>query len=372
MKIGVPKEIKPHEHRVGLVPTSVKELVSRGHKVFIESTAGVGIGISDADYVSCGAMIAANADEVFANSDLIVKVKEPQASECAKIRPQQIIFTFLHLAADPKLAQLLMDAQVVAIAYETVTDAMGRLPILAPMSQVAGRLAVQQGAHLLESPQGGRGVLLGGVPGVAPARVTVLGGGVVGVNAIQVALGMGAEVCVLDNSADRLQALSSQFGPKLHTLSSNKDTLYDQLLISDLVIGAVLVAGAAAPKIVSKNVVASMLPGSVLVDVAIDQGGCFETSRPTDFGAPSYKEYNVIHQCVTNLPGAVPRTSTFALNNVTLPYILQIADKGYKHACLENSNLLSGLNVCLGKITHEAVAKAVQQTYHPAIKVLQA
>jgi alanine dehydrogenase len=371
MKIGVPKEIKAHEHRVGMVPNSVKELVSRGHTVIVQSSAGDGIGVSDENYVSSGAQIVSTADEVFAQSELIVKVKEPQPEECKRLRSDQIIFTFLHLAADHQQSQLLMQSGVTAIAYETVTDSFGRLPLLAPMSEVAGRMAVQAGAHLLEKTQGGRGVLLGGVPGVAPAKVTVLGGGVVGANAIQIALGMGAEVTVLDNSIDRLRDLEKQFSYHLNTIYAVQAAIDEQIINSDLVIGAVLVPGASAPKLLTKEIVALMQPGSVIVDVAIDQGGCIETSRPTNFNAPTYIEYGVIHSCVTNLPGAVPRTSAFALNNATLPFIIEIADKGYKQACLDNRHLMDGLNICHGMVTHRSVAEAINQTYVPALKVLQ-
>lgn len=371
MKICVPKEIKAHEYRVGLVPNSVQALVSRGHQVFIQSTAGTGIGVSDQDYSSVGATIVQSAAEIFAVADLIVKVKEPQPSECLLLKPHQTLFTFLHLAAEPTMAELLLKSGVTAIAYETVTDAAGKLPLLTPMSDVAGRIAVQAGAHYLEKPQGGCGILIGGVPGVQPAKVAIVGGGVVGSSAITIAMGMGADVTVLDNSEKRLKELSSQFGARLKTVLATPDSIAAVVIESDLVIGAVLVAGAAAPKLVTKEIVAKMRSGSVIVDVAIDQGGCIETSFPTNFDNPTFVKSGVIHHCVTNLPGAVPRTSAFALNNATLPFVIEIADKGYKQACLANSHLLAGLNICNGKVTHESVAKAVNQPYTPASTVLQ-
>ncbi len=372
MIIGVPKEIKIHEHRVGLVPHSVKELVQRGHTVLVQSLAGAGIGVSDADYISSGAVMVPTADDIFARAELIIKVKEPQVEECKKLNSRHILFTFLHLAADKELAISLLDSGVTGIAYETVTDSSGKLPILAPMSAVAGRVVVQRGAHYLERPQGGRGVLLGGAAGVEPAKVTVLGGGVVGSNAIQVALGMGAKVTVLDNSSNRLAELAQQFGTGLQTELAEPANIEKHVVDADLVIGAILVPGAAAPRIVSKSAIVRMRPGSVVADVAIDQGGCFETSRPTDFDSPTYVEHGVIHQCITNLPSAVPYTSAYALNHVTLPYIFELADKGYKQACLDNPGLLAGLNICQGKVTHESVAEAMQQHYMPAIEVLHA
>lgn len=371
MKIGVPKEIKTHEYRVGMVPSSVKELVQRGHTVLVQAAAGTGIGVSDQEYIKAGAEIAASADKVFADSELIIKVKEPQAEECKMLKPQHTLFTFLHLAADPALAYLLMQSKAAAIAYETVTDPAGRLPLLAPMSEVAGRIAVQAGAHHLEKAQGGRGILLGGVPGVLPAKVVILGGGVVGANAIRVALGMGADVVVLDKSLHKLRELSDIFGWQLKTVYASQTAIEEHVITADLVIGAVLVPGAAAPKLVSKEIVSKMLPGAVIVDVAIDQGGCIETSRATSFAEPTFIEHGVIHQCVSNLPGAVPRTSALALNNATLPFIIEIADKGYRQACLDNLYLLAGLNVCNGMITHASVAQAVNQTYVPAITVLK-
>jgi alanine dehydrogenase len=371
MIIGVPKEIKTHEHRVGMLPHSVQELVSRGHQVVVQSTAGEGVGINDNEYISAGAVIAATADEVFLRAELIVKVKEPQAQECLKLKKHHILFTFLHLAADPILALELLKTGVTGIAYETVTDAQGRLPLLAPMSAVAGRVVVQMAAHKLEKTQGGRGVLLGGITGVAPANVTVIGGGVVGWHAIQVAMGMGASVTVLDNSAARLTELLTQFGSSLIAELSSAATIEKHIVASDMVIGAVLVPGAAAPKLVSRAVISRMPPGTVVADVAIDQGGCFETSHPTNFLEPTYVLDGVIYQCITNLPSAVPRTSAFALNNATLPYIIELAEKGYRKACLENPSLLAGLNICDGVVTHEFVAKAIDQEYVPALSKLR-
>ena len=370
MIIGVPKEIKAHEHRVGLVPHSVKELVNIGHAVIVQRAAGLGVGISDDDYISAGAKIVATAEEVFAIAELIIKVKEPQSTECHLLNNRHTLFTFLHLAADPKLAIYLLETGVTAIAYETVTDASGGLPLLTPMSAIAGRIVVQLGAHYLEKPQGGRGILLGGVEGVAPAVVTVLGGGVVGMNSVAVALGMGAKVTVLDKSQSRLEQLARQFGDGLQTVLASAETIEQHVIASDLLIGAVLVPGGAAPKLVSREVLGKMQPGSVVADVAIDQGGCFESSRPTDFYAPTYIENQVIHQCITNLPSAVPRTSAFALNNATLPYIILLAEKGYRQACRESPGLLAGLNICNGVVTHEFVAKAINRVYVPAIKVL--
>jgi alanine dehydrogenase len=371
MIIGVPKEIKIHEHRVGMLPYSVQELVNLGHQVIVQSTAGEGVGISDNEFISAGAEIATTADEVFLRAELIVKVKEPQAEECPKLKKHHILFTFLHLAANPILALELLRTGVTGIAYETVTDAQGRLPLLAPMSAVAGRVVIQMAAHKLERTQGGRGVLLGGIAGVAPANVTVIGGGVVGWHAIQVAMGMGANVIVLDNSAARLADLATQFGPSLAVEIATPETIERNMIVSDVVIGAVLVPGAAAPKLVTRAMISQMQPGTVVADVAIDQGGCLETSRPTNFLEPTYVVDGVIHQCITNLPSAVPRTSAFALNNATLPYIIELAEKGYRKACLDNPSLLAGLNICDGVVTHEFVAKAINQEYVPALSKLR-
>jgi alanine dehydrogenase len=354
--VGVPKEVKTHEYRVGLIPGSARELVAHGHRVIVETGAGAGIGFDDDAYRKVGAAIAANAAEVFGSADLIVKVKEPQPGEIKLLRPGQVLFTYLHLAADKAQAEGLMASGAIGIAYETVTDARGGLPLLAPMSEVAGRMSVQVGAHYLEKEQGGTGILLGGVPGVAAAKVVVLGGGVSGTNAARVAMGMEAYVTVIDRSLQRLYELDMQFGSQLHTLYSTVETIEHEVMSADLVIGAVLVPGAAAPKLVSRELVKRVRPGSVLVDIAIDQGGCFETSRPTTHAAPTYVEHGVIHYCVTNMPGAVARTSTFALNNATLPFALALADKGWQRALADNAHLRAGLNIAAGKVTHPAVA----------------
>lgn len=363
MKIGVPKEIKTHEYRVGLLPASVHELVNSGHTVQVETNAGLGIGISDTEYQAVGANIVNSQDQIFAESELIVKVKEPQLSECKKLSQGQVLFTYLHLAAEPEIAKELVKSKATAIAYETVTDKNNRLPLLAPMSEVAGRIAVQVGAHCLEKAKGGRGVLLGGVPGVAPGKVVVIGGGVVGTNSIKIALGMGADVTVLDKSVDRLRQLDDQFGWNLNTLYATEDAVLEAVSSADLVVGAVLVPGASAPKVVTEAMLSNMNHGSVMVDVAIDQGGCFETSRPTNFDNPTYTVNGIIHQCVTNLPGSVPRTSTFALNNATLPFALELANKGYKTACKDNVHLANGVNVCEGNITHYSVANSIDVPY---------
>jgi len=357
MLIGVPKESKVLEFRVGLTPDSVREFVAHGHKVVVETQAGTGIGCSDGDYRAAGAEIAGDAKEVFARAEMIVKVKEPQAAERRMLRDGQILFTYLHLAPDPEQCRDLVASGATCIAYETVTDGHGGLPLLAPMSQVAGRLSVQAGAHCLERPNGGKGILLGGVPGVAPARVVVIGGGVVGGNAIMMALGMGADVTVLDRNVDVLRQLVRIFGSGLKTVYSTRAALQDYVLRADLVIGAVLVVGAEAPKLVTADMVTRMSSGSVLVDVAIDQGGCFATSRPTTHAEPTYVVDGVVHYCVANMPGAVPRTSTYALNNVTLPYALALADKGPRQALLDNPNFREGLNVYQGKVTYKAVAR---------------
>jgi len=357
MLIGVPKEIKTHEYRVGLVPGSVRELIHHGHAVIVESKAGAGIGFDDAAYQKAGARIAASAAEVFAAAELIVKVKEPQPQEIALLKPGQVLFTYLHLAADKAQTEGLMRSGAVCIAYETVTDAKGGLPLLAPMSEVAGRMAIQVGAHCLEKEQGGMGILLGGVPGVAAAKVVILGGGVAGTNAARVAMGMEAYVTVIDKSLPRLYELDLQFGSQLHTLFATMENIEREVLAADLVIGAVLVAGAAAPKLVTRQMVRGMRPGAVLVDISIDQGGCFETSRPTTHAAPTYVDEGVIHYCVTNMPGAVARTSTFALNNATLPFTLALADKGWRKALGDDPHLRAGLNIAAGQVTYAAVAR---------------
>jgi alanine dehydrogenase len=370
MLIGVPKEIKVHEYRVGLTPDSAREFISHGHKVIVQSNAGAGINKSDDDYGAVGADIVGDAAEVFAKAEMIVKVKEPQAPERQMLRSGQILFTYLHLAPDPEQTRDLVKSGAICIAYETVTDDQGGLPLLAPMSQVAGRLSIQAGAFCLERAHGGKGILLGGVPGVAAAKVVIIGGGVVGENAIMMALGMGAEVTVLDRTVDVLGRLSRQFGPALRTVYSTRAAIEEYVLAADMVIGAVLVVGAEAPKLVSGAMVRAMKPGSVLVDVAIDQGGCFETSRPTTHADPTYLVDGIVHYCVANMPGAVPITSTYALNNVTLPYALALADKGYKRALLENPDFRNGLNVCDGKVTYRAVADELGYEFVDAATLL--
>ncbi len=360
MKIGVPQEIKVHEYRVGLVPAGVRELVNAGHSVVVQSGAGTGIGFGDTDYKAAGASIASTAADVFASADLIVKVKEPQLAECKMLKPGQVLFTYLHLAADKAQAQALIDSGATAIAYETVTASDGSLPLLTPMSEVAGRMSVQVGATSLQKANGGFGVLLGGVPGVPPAKVVVLGGGVSGTHAAEMAVGLGADVTVVDRSVKRLRELSALYGNRLKTAYSTAHTIEELVRDADLVIGAVLIAGAAAPKLVTRAMVKSMKSGAVLVDIAIDQGGCFETSRPTTHAEPTYIVDGVIHYCVTNMPGAVPRTSTFALTNATLPYVRSLADLGWRAALVRDIGLARGLNVHAGQITHEAVAKALE------------
>lgn len=370
MYVGVPKEIKPQENRVGLVPASVREIVRAGSSVLVEQNAGLGIGITDEQYRAAGAEIIATADEIFERAELIVKVKELQPIECRRLREGQTLFTYLHLAPDPQQTRLLKESGVTAIAYETVTQNDGGLPLLTPMSQVAGRMSIQAGAHCLEMAQGGSGVLLGGVPGVAPANVVVIGGGVVGTNAVRMAMGMEARVTVLDKSLSRLRELDFQFGSKLNTIYATVEALEQYVAAADLVIGAVLVPGAAAPKLVTRPMLKTMRPGSVVVDVAIDQGGCFETSRPTTHHEPTYVVDNVVHYCVANMPGAVPRTSTFALNNATLPFVLSLVTKGVKLALLSDGHLLNGLNVHKGMITYEAVARDLGYEYVAATDAL--
>lgn len=370
MRIGVPKEIKVHEYRVGLTPASVREAVHNGHEVTVQSGAGAAIGLEDESYRAVGASVVDGATDVFAGADMIVKVKEPQLEECRLLREGQVLFTYLHLAADRAQARALQDSGGIAIAYETVTDEHGSLPLLAPMSDVAGRMSIQVGAHCLEIGQGGCGSLLGGVPGVAPAKVVVLGGGTVGTQAARMGIGLGAHVTVLDISLSRLHQLDMLYGPTMKTLLATVDTIEAQVLEADLVIGAVLVTGAAAPKLVSADVVSRMKRGSVLVDVAIDQGGCFETSRPTSHAEPTFVVDGVVHYCVTNMPGAVARTSTFALNNATLPFVLVLADKGHFSALSDDPHLLAGLNVCCGHITHKAVARDLGLPYKPPLTAL--
>ena len=359
MLIGVPKEIKADEYRVGMVPGSVREAVHHGHEVVVETDAGAGIGLSDDDYRGAGARIAETAPEVFGEAEMIVKVKEPQAEERRNLRPGQVLFTYLHLAPDPEQTRDLVASGAVCIAYETVTSPTGGLPLLAPMSQVAGRMSIQAGAHCLEKEAGGRGMLLGGVPGVPPAKVVVLGGGVVGSNAVYMALGLAADVLVLDKSLAVLEQLTARFGPALTTLYSTREAVEQEVLAADLVIGGVLVPGATAPKLVTRDMVERMQPGSVLVDVSIDQGGCAETSRPTTHSDPTYAVAGVVHYCVANMPGAVARTSTFALNNATLPFVLALADKGYRASLQDDAHLRQGLNVHRGRVTNAAVADAL-------------
>ena len=368
MRVGVPKEIKDHEYRVGLVPSSVAELVRHGHEVVVEQGAGLGAGLGDDLYIAAGARIAANADAIFADAELVVKVKEPLPAERTRLRRGQVLFTYLHLAPDPEQTRALLASGVTAIAYETVTSPHGGLPLLTPMSEIAGRLAPQVGARYLERTEGGRGVLLGGVPGVPPAEVVVLGGGVSGTHAATIALGMGATVFVVDRSGEALRRIAAQF-PGLRTIFSTHDALVHILRRADLLIGAVLVPGAAAPKLVTREMVASMKPGSVIVDIAIDQGGCCETSHPTTHSHPTYIEEGVIHYCVTNMPGAVARTSTFALNNATLPFVLALADKGWRQAIADDPHLRNGLNVHAGQLTCRPVAEAQGLAFTPADKV---
>jgi alanine dehydrogenase len=366
MLIGVPKEIKTHEYRVGMTPAGVREATRRGHAVWVETGAGMGIGLSDAAYVQAGATIVASADEVFARAELIVKVKEPQPVECARLREGQTLFTYLHLAPDLKQARGLLASGCTAIAYETVTDPQGRLPLLAPMSEVAGRMAIQAGAHCLEKSQGGSGTLLGGAPGVSPGQVAILGGGVVGTNAARMAVGLGARVTVLDRSSTRLRELDDLFQGRLSTRYATLEAIEEEVLAADLTVGAVLVPGAASPKLVPRAMLAAMTPGSALVDVSIDQGGCFETSRPTTHADPIYLVDGVVHYCVANMPGAVARTSTFALANATLPYVLQLADQGVVAALRDDPHLRAGLNVHRGRIVHPAVAEALGYACPPA------
>ena len=370
MLIGVPKEIKTHEYRVGLTPNSVRELVDNGHDVIVETKAGLGISAEDEAYVKAGAKIVADAKEVFAKADMIVKVKEPQVPECQMLRKDQILFTYLHLAADHKQAELLKESKCIAIAYETVTDARGALPLLAPMSEVAGRMSIQAGAHCLEKIQGGAGVLLGGVPGVKSAKVVILGGGVVGTNAARMAMGMEANVTIFDKSLPRLRELDVQFGSKITTLYSTNASIEEQVYEADLVVGAVLIPGDSAPKLVTRNMLKKMKTGAVLVDVSIDQGGCFETSRPTTHDKPTFVVDGIVHYCVANMPGAVSRTSAFALNNATLPFVIALANKGYEKALKEDRHLLNGLNVYKGKITHEGVARALNDSFTNPEKLL--
>jgi alanine dehydrogenase len=357
MRVGCPKEIKVHEYRVGLTPESAAELVRFGHEVLLETKAGEGIGAPDSVYEKVGVKILPNADAVFAESEMIVKVKEPQAVEIARLKSNHVLFTYLHLAPDPAQAEGLMKSGATCIAYETVTDRDGRLPLLKPMSEVAGRMSIQVGAYFLEKAHGGRGVLLGGVPGVQPANVVILGAGVSGYNAAQIAVGMRARVQVFDKNPARLEELDREFNGRLETVYSTAAAVAEAIKDADVVVGAVLVAGAAAPKLITRDMLKTMKPGSVLVDISIDQGGCFETSKPTTHSEPTFVVDGIVHYCVANMPGAVSRTSAFALNNATLPFTLALANKGYKRALLDDPHLANGLNVYEGAIAHEAVAK---------------
>jgi alanine dehydrogenase len=370
MLIGVPKEIKNHEYRVGMTPSSVRELTGLGHQVLVERNAGAGIGASDADYEKAGAKIAATAADVFAAAEMIVKVKEPQAQERAMLRKDQVLFTYLHLAPDPDQCTDLVKSGAVCIAYETVTQTGGGLPLLAPMSEVAGRMAIQAGAHSLERAHGGMGVLLGGVAGVPPAKIVILGAGVVGTNAAQMAVGTGANVVVIDRSTQALRRIDAMFNGRVSTIYSNSDNVEREVLSGDLIIGGVLIPGAAAPKLVTKKMVSAMKPGSVIVDVAIDQGGCCETAKATTHAEPTYIIDNVVHYCVANMPGGVPRTSTYALNNATLPFIVALAQHGWKKALTADAHLRNGLNVCRGKVTYKEVADVLKYEYEPAEKAI--
>jgi alanine dehydrogenase len=370
MLIGVPKEIKNHEYRVGLTPSAVRELIYHGHNALVETKAGAGIGFDDAAYKAAGATIAKNAREVFAKADMIVKVKEPQPSECKMLRKGQVLYTYLHLAPDPDQTKGLIKSGCTAVAYETVTSSRGGLPLLAPMSEVAGRMSVQVGAHYLEKAQGGAGILLGGVPGVRAANVVVIGGGISGTHAVRMALGMEAIVTVIDKNLDRLRELDEVFGSSLNTIFSTVDAIEQYVIEADLVIGAVLVPGAAAPKLVTRKMIKQMRPGSVVVDIAIDQGGCFETSHATTHADPVYVVDGVTHYCVANMPGAVARTSTIALNNATLPFAVALANKGARKALADDPHLLNGLNVHEGHVTYKAVADALKLKYVTAQQAL--
>ena len=370
MRVGLPKEIKNHEYRVGLTPASVRELTTHGHQVLVQTGAGEAIGLTDEQYLAAGATLAADAAEVFAQSEMIVKVKEPQPQECAMLRPGQILYTYLHLAPDPVQTAALVKSGAICIAYETITGPGGGLPLLAPMSEVAGRMAIQAGAAHLEKSKGGMGVLLGGVPGVPAAHVVILGAGVVGTHAMQMAVGMGARVTVLDKSVDRLRQLDLIFGNRIHTVYSNAQSVEEAVLDAELVIGGVLVPGAAAPKLVTRDMISRMKKGAVVVDVAIDQGGCFETAHATTHAEPTYVVDDVVHYCVANMPGAVARTSTFALNNATIGHAVALADKGWKQALKDSVHLRNGLNVANGHVTYEAVARDLGYDYVMAESLL--
>ena len=372
MLVGIPKEIKNHEYRVGMSPASARELVKHGHEVMVEANAGVGIGAADSEYLAIGASVVDSAEEIFAKADMIIKVKEPQAVERAMLREGQLLYTYLHLAPDPEQTRDLVESGATCVAYETVTSPHGGLPLLAPMSKVAGRMSIQAGAYCLEKSHGGLGMLLGGVPGVDPAKVVVLGSGVVGTHATHIAVGMGADVWVIDNNADAIERHWAQFGRGTNTVFSTADAVERHVLDADLVIGGVLIPGAEAPKLVTAEMVKNMKPGSVIVDVAIDQGGCCETSRATTHAEPTYVVDDVVHYCVANMPGGVPRTSTYALNNVTLPYAIALANKGAKQALLDDVHLRNGLNVFAGKITYREVADDLGYEYVDAETALKA
>jgi len=363
MIVGIPSEVKAQESRVGLTPKSVQELTNHGHEILIQDNAGFGAGFENADYEKAGAKIAPTAGDVFNDSDMIVKVKEPQSEEVSMLRENQILFTYLHLSAAPELTKGLIESKSICIAYETVTDENNRLPLLAPMSAVAGRMSIQAGARSLEKPVGGRGLLIGGAPGVEAANVVILGGGVVGENAAIIATGMQATVFIVDKSSQRLKELHSKFGDTIIPLQSDKIDLNEYINNCDLLIGSVLVPGANAPKLISKEMIGSMKRGAVIVDVAIDQGGCVETSKPTTHAKPTYMVGDVVHYCVTNMPGGVPMTSTLSLNAATLPFVLKLAQEGYKNALASDANFLAGLNVCQGNVTHKAVADDLNYKY---------
>jgi alanine dehydrogenase len=370
MLVGIPKEVKKHENRAALSPYGVRELVRQGHQTMVQSEAGIGSGHEDSEYEAAGAIVVRKAEEIYERAEMVVKVKEPQLDECSYIRSGQIIFSFLHLAADPRVAAALIDGNCIAIAYETITDAQHKLPLLAPMSVIAGKIAVQAGAHYLERTQGGKGVLLGGVPGIRRGRVVIVGGGTAGSSAASVALGMGAEVTILDVSVRKLEELETRFGAGCAYLAATPDSVAECVAKADLVIGTVLIPGAAAPKVITKSMLAEMEPGSVVADVAIDQGGCCETSKPTTLDAPVYSAHGVLHYCVANVPSSVSRSATYALENATLPYILRIANKGYRGALTEDKFFRRGLNVYRGRVTHEEIANALNYPYVPASSFL--
>lgn len=369
MLVGVPKEIKHNEYRVGLTPEGAKELILRGHRVFVESQAGSAVGLSDQRYIDVGVEVVSSAAEIFAQAELIVKVKEPQANECAMLREGQLLFAYLHLAADPEQTSALVNSGSICIAYETVSDSAGGLPLLSPMSEIAGRIAVQQAAHCLEKAQGGSGILLGGVAGVRPAHITIIGAGTVGLNAARIAVGMGADVSLLDRSLARLKYVDELFAGRIKTLFSTAEAIEQQLKVADAIIGAVLIAGAAAPKLISRSQLSLIKPGSVLVDVAIDQGGCFETSRPTTHQQPTFSIDGITHYCVANIPSCVAQTATYALTNTSLPYVLRLADQGMQ-ALVGDAHFSNGLNIYKGQVTCRAVAEATGRQYLPVLQVL--